>query len=70
MLDLGAKPEQLLVNKNCVDNKSIRDIYDKAKISRAEKQVQLGLAKKNFIFVGRLIPFKNLPCCLRHLMKL
>lgn len=64
MLDLGAKPEQLLVNKNCVDNKSIRAIYDKAKISRAEKQVQLGLPKKNFIFVGRLIPFKNLPLLL------
>jgi glycosyltransferase involved in cell wall biosynthesis len=64
MLDLGAKPEQLLVNKNCVDNKSIREIYDKAKISRAEKQLQLGLAKKNFIFVGRLIPFKNLPLLL------
>jgi hypothetical protein len=46
MLDLGAKPEQLLVNKNCVDNKSIRAIYDEAKISRAEKQVQLGLPKR------------------------
>ena len=64
MLDLGAKPEQLLVNKNCVDNKSIRAIYDKAKLSRAEKQVQLGLSKKNFIFVGRLISFKNLPVLL------
>jgi glycosyltransferase involved in cell wall biosynthesis len=64
MLDLGAKPEQLLVNKNCVDNKSIRTIYDEAKINREEKQVQLGLAKKNFIFVGRLIPFKNLPLLL------
>jgi len=60
MLDLGAKSEQLLVNKNCVDNKSIRTIYDEAKINREDAQVQLGLAKKNFIFVGRLIPFKNL----------
>lgn len=55
LLTLGAKPHQLLVNRNCVDNKRIKEIYD------LHKQTLLSSNERDFIFVGRLIPFKNIP---------
>lgn len=55
LLTLGAKPAQLLVNRNCVDNKRLKEVFDE------EKAVMKPAERRNFIFVGRLIPFKNLP---------
>jgi glycosyltransferase involved in cell wall biosynthesis len=60
LLSLGAKAKKMLVNRNCVDNKALRDIYQKCLPQRTEKQKKLNLASKNFIFVGRLIEYKNL----------
>jgi glycosyltransferase involved in cell wall biosynthesis len=60
VLSLGGKPEQMLVNRNCVDNLALRKIYKKSVINRIIGQKRLGLSAKNFIFVGRLIDFKNL----------
>ncbi len=60
LLNLGGKPKQMLVNRNCVDNLAIRSIYDKSIINRVTQQKRLGLSVKNFIFVGRLIDYKNL----------
>jgi glycosyltransferase involved in cell wall biosynthesis len=60
LLSLGGKTEQMLVNRNCVDNLAIRHIYERSVFYRSLEQKRLGLASKNFIFVGRLIDFKNL----------
>jgi stress response protein YsnF len=56
MLDLGAKPEQLLVNKNCVDNKSIRTIYDEAKINREETS-SIRISQEEFYFCRQAYSF-------------
>ena len=60
LLSLGGRPDQMLVNLNCVDNVALRRIYEKSVENRKIEQQKLGLAPKNFIFVGRLIEFKNL----------
>ncbi|MEA5428998.1 glycosyltransferase [Arcicella lustrica] len=60
MLALGAKASQMLVNRNCVDNQLLEEIYKENYQQRATKQASLKLPKHNFIFVGRLIEFKNL----------
>lgn len=60
MLALGAKPAQMLVNRNCVDNQLLRKIYLENHKDRDKQKAILNLPKHNFIFVGRLIEFKNL----------
>lgn len=60
LLSLGGKLEQMLVNRNCVDNVALKKVYDNSIVHRKAVQQKLGLAPKNFIFVGRLIEFKNL----------
>jgi glycosyltransferase involved in cell wall biosynthesis len=60
MISLGASEDKMLVNKNCVDNQKIRSNFETALPKREETKVHLGLASKNFIFVGRLIQAKNL----------
>ena len=60
MLALGAKASQMLVNRNCVDNQLLEEIYNENYQQRVSKQSSLNLPKHNFIFVGRLIEFKNL----------
>jgi len=60
LLGLGVKPEKMLVNRNCVDNKALKNIYQNCLPERIERQTALNLASKNFIFVGRLIDYKNL----------
>lgn len=60
ILSLGISPEKMLVKRNCVDNKALKEIYLKHKVDRIEQQKLLNLASKNFIFVGRLIDYKNL----------
>lgn len=60
LLGLGVKPEKMLVNRNCVDNKALKNIYQNCLPKRIDRQKALNLASKNFIFVGRLINYKNI----------
>ena len=60
LLGLGVKPEKMLVNRNCVDNKALKNIYQNCLPQRINRQKALNLVSKNFIFVGRLIDYKNL----------
>lgn len=60
MIALGGKESQMLVNRNCVDNALLAEIYSKEYPFRQQKQRELNLPTHNFIFVGRLIEFKNL----------
>jgi glycosyltransferase involved in cell wall biosynthesis len=60
ILSLGISKEKMLVRRNCVDNKALNKIYLKQLPNRNERQKALKLPSKNFIFVGRLIDFKNL----------
>ena len=60
ILSLGIGSEKMLVKRNCVDNKVLKGIYEKHLLSRKEQQKLLNLASNNFIFVGRLIEYKNL----------
>ena len=60
ILSLGINPQKMLVKKNCVDNKVLKEIYLKHYPKRNEQQQLLNVAPKNFIFVGRLIDYKNL----------
>jgi glycosyltransferase involved in cell wall biosynthesis len=60
ILSLGINPLKMLVKRNCVDNKSLNDIYLKYFKRRIDQQQLHNLPTKNFIFVGRLIEYKNL----------
>ena len=60
LLSLGASPKKMLVKRNCVDNKTLKEVYSEYNLNRVEKQQSLNFAPKNFIFVGRLIEYKNL----------
>lgn len=52
-ISLGAKPDQILVKRNAVDNEGIREIHDRH-INDSS------IRRKNFMFVGRLIDIKNI----------
>lgn len=60
LLTLGAKPQKMLVNRNCVDNTALKNIYEQHFHNRLLSQKRFGVAPQNFIFVGRLIDYKNL----------
>ena len=60
LLKLGAKPEQILMSRNALDNNEIFGQYQISMIDREERKQKLGLSKFNFIFVGRLMDMKNL----------
>ncbi len=60
LLALGAKPQKMLVNRNCVDNVALKNIYEQHFHNRLLSQKRFGVAPQNFIFVGRLIDYKNL----------
>jgi glycosyltransferase involved in cell wall biosynthesis len=64
LIDLGVAPSRILLRKNAVDNNALRLAYDRALPSRTSQQQTLGLRPNNFVFVGRLIAFKNLPVLL------
>lgn len=62
MRNLGARPEQILVDKSAVvDNDTLLSAYRRALPERETIRVRLGLRPRNFIFVGRLVLVKNLP---------
>ena len=60
MYKLGISPEKILLKNNAVDNQKVASIYQEAQKSREIKKNILGLRKYNFIYVGRLIKFKNI----------
>lgn len=60
LLKLGAKKSQILMSRNALDNDEIRKQFELAQLTRAERKQALGLSAFNFVFVGRLIEFKNL----------
>lgn len=60
ILSLGIRAKKMLVKRNCVDNKALKQIYLNDLPQRIQKQQVLKMAPKNFIFVGRLIDYKNL----------
>lgn len=61
LIQLGVKPAKILLQKNAVDNATLRSVYEKSVSQRSDQQQALSLRQHNFIFVGRLIEFKNLP---------
>ena len=60
IISLGINSGKMLVKRNCVDNKALKEIYLKHLPNRTQKQEKLNIAPNNFIFVGRLIDYKNL----------
>lgn len=60
LIQLGVPPEKILLRKNAVDNDALRVAYKDALPRRIQEQQQLTLRPNNFVFVGRLIAFKNL----------
>jgi glycosyltransferase involved in cell wall biosynthesis len=60
LLKLGAKPEQILMSRNALDNNEIKRQFDLSLNDREIRKEKLGLPKYNFIFVGRLVDVKNL----------
>jgi glycosyltransferase involved in cell wall biosynthesis len=61
LLQLGATPNKILTTHAAViDDKKILENYHKAQPTRYQQQQSLNLRPHNFIFVGRLIPYKNL----------
>jgi glycosyltransferase involved in cell wall biosynthesis len=64
LIRLGVSPNKILLRKSAVDNQTLRTAYERALPTRVESQQSLGLRSNNFIFVGRLIAFKNLPAFL------
>ncbi len=57
---LGMKPKHVLVANNAVDNKKVEGVYKEAIFDRKSSKAAYNLRKYNFIYTGRLIPFKNL----------
>ena len=61
LIELGAKPDQILVRNNAVvDNALLRRLYEAALPSRPDRQRTHDLRPRNLIYVGRLASEKNL----------
>ena len=59
MLKFRAKPNQILLENNAVDNQKIANIYQEAYPSREVEKEKYGLRRYNFIYIGRLMAIKN-----------
>jgi glycosyltransferase involved in cell wall biosynthesis len=61
LLALGARSDQILTDRAAVVNDAeIRARYEAAHVHRDSARVERGLARRNFIYVGRLLELKNL----------
>jgi glycosyltransferase involved in cell wall biosynthesis len=68
VLDLGAKPEQILVHKGAVvDNKVLSSVYHKAKETTLYPEIT---TQKNFIYVGRMAEEKNVELLIKCFQQL
>jgi glycosyltransferase involved in cell wall biosynthesis len=65
MLGLGAAPDRIFSRRNAVDNARLSETFQRARPERAAEHARRGLARYQFIFVGRLIPVKNLERLMR-----
>ena len=59
VLKLGAKPGQILMRNNAVDNEAVRNIHDNTNAVGLKKRHNI-ISKKNFIYIGRLMEIKNI----------
>lgn len=59
MLKLGAKPDQILMRNNAVDNEKVQHIHDDTNTITLKKQLHI-TTDKNFIYIGRLMKIKNI----------
>jgi glycosyltransferase involved in cell wall biosynthesis len=64
LIQLGVQPDKILLRKSAVDNNALRVAYERALPNREKEQKALSLRPNNFVFVGRLIGYKNLPLLL------
>lgn len=64
LTQLGVPASKILLRKSAVDNHALRAAYQQALPHRTQEQQTLGVQTHNFVFVGRLIAFKNLPILL------
>lgn len=58
MIKLGAKPEQILMRNNAVNNEVVRQIHDQTDVGLLKRKHGIK-TDKNFIYVGRLMEIKN-----------
>ncbi|GAB3513958.1 glycosyltransferase family protein [Emticicia fontis] len=59
MLKFGAKPEQILLENNAVDNQRVELIHNEALLNRKAEKQKYNLRPYNFIYTGRLMAIKN-----------
>jgi len=59
MLKLGAKPKQILLENNAVDNQTVSSVYQEAYMNREVEKEKYDLRPYNFIYTGRLMTIKN-----------
>ena len=60
MLKLGAKPEEILMRRNSVNNDLVKEIFDQYKMSNDYRLERNKLPTNNFIYVGRFLEIKNI----------
>lgn len=58
MIKLGAKPAQILLRNNAVNNEVVRQIHDQTNTESLKQQYGI-TTNKNFIYIGRLMEIKN-----------
>lgn len=62
LLTLGARPDQILTNRAAVVNDAvIRERFENALANATQARSERGFSPKNFVYVGRFSPEKNLP---------
>ncbi len=60
MIKLGANKNKILLANNAVDNDKVVEVFTQALQTRELTKKAYNLKKYNFVYVGRLIPYKNL----------
>lgn len=62
LLALGARPDQILTDRAAVVNDAVlRERFDRARADADRTRAERGFSPKNFAYVGRFSPEKNLP---------
>lgn len=58
MIKLGAKPSQILMKNNAVDNDHLRQLHDATDIDTLRRKTGIK-TDRNYIYIGRLMKIKN-----------
>lgn len=62
LLALGARPDQILTSRAAVVNDAVlRERFEHARADADRTRAERGFSPKNFVYVGRFSPEKNLP---------